>query len=192
MRRAGCRVEGLSLGAVQRNRRMLGRSWFRIALRLRNRAIATAKSASSVRADERPAGCSDGPFPIAHCGGTAEVILEYGMPAGASPRRATRERPCGFWAEPPSLAALLLPQKSASASTTVALAAPVSPATPRRCYDNTSAHILRSKPRYQANGRTDQGEYGSLDLLRGLPLRPALRNSVGRVGLPGLSPSDSS
>src|SRR4051794_23757101 len=81
---------------------MLGRSWFRIALRLRNRAIATAESPRRVRADERP------PAQVAR---TAQVISQYDLPPGPSPRRATRQRPCGFWAEPPSVAALLLPPK---------------------------------------------------------------------------------
>src|SRR4051794_21968094 len=81
---------------------MLGRSWFCIGLRLRNRAIATAEGPRRVRADERPQ---------AEIGRTAQVISQYGLPPGASPRRATRQRPCGFWAEPPSVAALLLPPK---------------------------------------------------------------------------------
>jgi hypothetical protein len=37
------------------------------------------------------------------------------------------------------------PRKSASASATLALAAPVSPATPRRCYVNTSTNILKTR-----------------------------------------------
>jgi hypothetical protein len=43
MRSSPSRIETLFFGTVQRHRRMLGRSWFRIALRLRNRAIATAE-----------------------------------------------------------------------------------------------------------------------------------------------------
>src|SRR4051812_41668861 len=81
---------------------MLGRSWFRIALRLRNRAIAIAESPRRVRADERS--------PTKR-GGTTQVISQDRLPPGASPRCATRQRPRGFWAEPPSVTALLLPPK---------------------------------------------------------------------------------
>jgi hypothetical protein len=42
--RAACRAEKVFFGTLQRNRRMLGRSWFRIALRLRAWAIATVES----------------------------------------------------------------------------------------------------------------------------------------------------
>lgn len=59
-----------------------------------------------------------------------------GQTPGASPRRVIRELPFRFQAVPSSIALLLLP-KSASASATLALAAPVSPATPGRCYDIT-------------------------------------------------------
>jgi hypothetical protein len=39
------------------------------------------------------------------------MISNCGLTPGASPRRATRELPCGFRAEPPSVAALLFPPK---------------------------------------------------------------------------------
>ena len=39
------------------------------------------------------------------------MTSEYPLSPGASPRRATRELPSGFWAEPISGAALLLPPK---------------------------------------------------------------------------------
>lgn len=57
------------------------------------------------------------------------------------------------------------------------------------CYDNTSTHILETRRHCQHKGKTVQAEYSLLGLLRLLPLRPTLRNTVSRVDLPSMSSS---